>query len=106
MFDDDFEGVKYSYFNENAIIETFEGTDADQSADLVQEYVMWNHSLADVLQNLTLNQMEIIKFKEFDWSPYPCFRHVHEFEKGKWRIPQFGNKIPLVYALEVIKKSL
>ena len=49
MFDDDFEGVKCSYFNENPIIETFEGTYADQSADLVQEYVMWNHSLADVL---------------------------------------------------------
>lgn len=49
MFDDDFEGVKYSYFNENPIIETFEGTYADQSADLVQEYLMWNHSLADVL---------------------------------------------------------
>jgi len=49
MFDDDFEGVKYSYFNKNPIIETFEGTYADRSADLVQEYVMWNHSLADVL---------------------------------------------------------
>lgn len=35
MFDDDFEGVKYSYFNENPIIETFEGTYADQWADLV-----------------------------------------------------------------------
>jgi len=44
--------------------------------------------------------MEITQFKEFDWLPYPCFRHAHEFEKGKWRIPQFGNKIPLVYALK------
>ncbi len=105
MFDDDFEGIKYNYFNEKPIIETCEGTYADQSADLVQEYVMWNHPLADVLQNLILNQMEITQFKEFDWSPYPCFRHINEFDKGKWRIPQFGNKIPLVYAIEAIKKS-
>ncbi|WP_294283091.1 class I SAM-dependent methyltransferase [uncultured Chryseobacterium sp.] len=105
MFDDDFEGIKYNYFNEKPIIETYEGTYAYQSADLVQEYVMWNHPLADVLQNLILNQMEITQFKEFDCSPYPCFRHVNEFEKGKWRIPQFGNKIPLVYAVEAIKKS-
>lgn len=105
MFDDDFEGVKYNYFNIKPIIETYEGTYADQSADLVQDYVMWNHSLADVLQNLILNQVEITQFKEFDWSPYPCFRHVDEFEKGKWRIPQLGNKIPLVYAVEAIKKS-
>lgn len=105
MFDDDFEGVKYNYFNKKPIIETYEGTYADQSADLVQDYVMWNHSLANVLQNLILNQVEITQFKEFDWSPYPCFRHVDEFEKGKWRIPQLGNKIPLVYAVEAIKKS-
>jgi hypothetical protein len=64
---------------------------------------MWNHSLADVLQNLILNKMEIRQFREFGLSP--CFRHVEESEKGKWRILKFGNKIPLVYALEAIKKS-
>lgn len=105
MFDDDFEGVKYNYFNEKAIVETYEGTYADQSADIVQEYVMWNHSLAEVLQSLINNGLDILQFREFDWSPYPCFRHVEEFEKGKWRIPQFGNKIPLVFALETQKKS-
>ncbi|MCS3528740.1 bifunctional 2-polyprenyl-6-hydroxyphenol methylase/3-demethylubiquinol 3-O-methyltransferase UbiG [Chryseobacterium sp. JUb7] len=105
MFDDDFTKVSYNYFNEKPIIETYEGTYADQSADIVQEYVMWNHSLAEVLQNLINNQLEVKIFQEFDWSPYPCFRHVEEFEKGKWRIPQFGNKLPLVYALAAQKKS-
>lgn len=104
MFDDDFEGVKYNYFNEKPIIETYEGTYADQSADIVQDYVMWNHSLAEVLQNLIKNNIKIEKFKEFDWSPYPCFKHVEEFEIGKWRIPQFKNKIPLVFAIEAQKK--
>ncbi|WP_374459001.1 class I SAM-dependent methyltransferase [Chryseobacterium taeanense] len=105
MFDDDFEGVKYNYFNEKAIVETYEGTYADQSAEIVQEYVMWNHSLAEVLQSLINNGIDIHQFKEYDWSPYPCFRHVEEFEKGKWRISKFGNKIPLVFAVEAQKKS-
>lgn len=105
MFDDDFEGIKYNYFNENPIAETYEGTYANQNADLVQDYVMWNHSLAEVINNLLQNNIHIEKFKEFDWSPYPCFKHVNEFEKGKWRIPQFGNKIPLVYAIKAQKKS-
>lgn len=105
MFDDDFDGVKYNYFNEKPIVETYEGTYADLSADIVQEYVMWNHSLAEVLQNLIDNDLVINQFKEFNWSPYPCFRHVEEFEKGKWRIPQFGNKLPLVFAVEAQKKS-
>ncbi|GAB0157749.1 class I SAM-dependent methyltransferase [Chryseobacterium sp. Alg-005] len=105
MFDDDFKQVAYNYFNEKPIIETYEGTYADFSADIVQEYVMWNHSLADVIQNLLKKDLELKEFREFDWSPYPCFRHVDEFEKGKWRIPHLGNKIPMVYALTAQKKS-
>ncbi|SMP10112.1 class I SAM-dependent methyltransferase [Chryseobacterium profundimaris] len=105
MFDDDFEGVKYNYFNEKPILETYEGTYADPSADIVQEYVMWNHSLAEVLQSLIDNDLIINQFKEFDWSPYPCFRHVEESEKGKWRISKFGNKLPLVFAIDAQKKS-
>jgi len=105
MFDDDFEGIKYNYFNEKPIAETYEGTYADQNADLIQDYVMWNHSLAEVIDHLLQNNIQIEKFMEFDWSPYPCFKHVDEFEKGKWGIPQFGNKIPLVYAIKAEKKS-
>ncbi|KMQ69039.1 methyltransferase type 12 [Chryseobacterium sp. FH2] len=105
MFDDDFKRVTYNYFNEKPIVETYEGTYADFSAEIIQQYVMWNHSLADVLQNLIENNLAVKNFQEFDWSPYPCFKHVEEFEKGKWRIPQFGNKIPLVYALKANKKS-
>lgn len=104
MFDEDFTKVTYNYFNEKPIIETYEGTYADQSAEIKEEYVMWNHSLAEVLQNLIKNGMNLQDFHEYDWSPYPCFRHTEEFEKGKWRIPQFGNKIPLVYALKAQKK--
>ena len=104
MFDDDFTKVAYNYFNEKPIVETYEGTYADQSAPIVQEYVMWNHSLAEVLDNVIKKEMTLQTFQEYDWSPYPCFRHVEEFEKGKWRIPQFGNKIPLVYAFVAQKK--
>lgn len=105
MFDDDFTKVAYSYFNEKPIIETHEGTYADKKADIVQEYVMWNHSLAEVLQNLINHKIKIEVFQEFDWSPYPCFNQVEEFEKGKWRIVHFENKIPMVYGLRGTKED-
>jgi len=105
MFDDDFNGIAYNYFNEKPIVETYEGTYADFSANIVQNYVMWNHSLSEVLQNLIKNNLLIDNFQEFDWSPYPCFKNVEEFEKGKWRINKFGNKIPMVYSLSAQKKS-
>lgn len=99
MFDDDFTFVKYNYFNEKPIVETQEGTYADQSANIVQDYVMWNHPLSDVLNNLIKENLKIEYFEEYDWSPYACFRHNEEFEKGKYRIPQFGNKVPHVFSV-------
>jgi hypothetical protein len=43
-------------------------------------------------------------FLEYDYSPYNCFNDMEEFEKGKFRIKKFGNKIPLVYSLVAEKK--
>jgi SAM-dependent methyltransferase len=105
MYDDNFDDVTYHYFNEKPIIETSEGTYANTAADIVQDYISWNHPLSDVLQNLINKNLGLENFREFDWSPYPCFKHVEEFEKGKWRIAKFGNKIPLVYAIKAKKKS-
>ena len=104
MYDDDFEGVTYNYFNEKPIVETSEGTYADTSADIVQDYVSWNHPLSDVLQSLIDEKLTLENFSEFDWSPYACFKHLEEFEKGKWRITKFGNKIPMVYAIKAKKR--
>lgn len=105
MFDDDFTHLKYNYFNEKPIVETYEGTYADFSAPLSQKYVMWNHPTSEVLNSLIQNKMEILSFDEFDWSPYPCFQHVEKFEEGKWRIPQLGNKVPHVFAITAQKKT-
>lgn len=103
MYDDDFTHVKYNYFNTGSITETYEGTYADKEADLVQDYVMWNHPTSEVLNSLIQNGLQINRFDEFNWTPYASFRHTEEFEKGKYRIPQFGDKIPIVFAVEATK---
>ena len=99
MYDDDFTHLKYSYFNEMPIVEIEEGTYANQSADLVQDYVMWNHPTSDVLNSLLSQNLVLKSFDEYSWSPYACFRHNDEFEKGKYRIPQLGSKVPHVFSL-------
>lgn len=104
MFDDDFTKVAYDYSSKEPIIETYEGTYADRNAKISQQYVMWNHSLADVFQSLINENLEIKTFEELDWSPYACFKHTVEFEKGKFRIDVINNKIPLMYVLSANKK--
>lgn len=105
MFDDNFEKIAYSYFNSGAIIESENGTYADKDAKISQEYVMWNHGLGEVFNNLIKNGLEISTFKEYDYSPYNCFNKNIEFEPNKYRIDHLDNKIPMVYALVAKKKS-
>jgi len=100
MFDDDFEGIAYNYFNNGPIEETENGTYADKSADIQQDYVCWNHDLGEVFSALLSQKLQIQSFQEFDYSPFNCFNNTIEFETGKFRIQKFENKIPLVYALK------
>lgn len=104
MYDDDFTFVKYSYFNDEVISQTSDGTYADRTAEIAEEEISWNHPTADVLTGVLHANLEIRSFQEYNWSPYPCFRHTEEFEKGKYRLAPFGNKIPLVFSLVAQKK--
>ena len=104
MFDDDFEKIAYHYFNKEVIIETEKGSYADKTADLSQEYVMWNHSMSDVVNSLIKNGLEINSLDEFDYSPYNCFNKTEEFKPNKFRIKHLDNKIPMVFAIVATKK--
>ncbi len=103
MFDDDFEKVGYNYFNDGPIVETENGTYADRNAEITNTTVGWNHGMAEVINSLIKNGLQIRSFQEFDYSPYNCFRHTNEFEPGKFRITHLGNKIPMVYSIEAVK---
>lgn len=104
MFDDHFKVVAYRYFKDEPIVETVSGTYADRESDLVNKTVSWNHGLTEVLGSLLNQGLRITQFKEFDYSPYGIFADSDEFEPGKFRVAGFGNKLPLVYALEAVKQ--
>jgi len=103
MFDDNFETIKYNYFNSGAIVETESGTYADKNADITQEYVMWNHGFSEVINGLIKNGLILNSLDEFDYSPYNCFNKTIEIGPQKYRIKHLDNKIPMVYALTATK---
>ena len=73
-------------------------------AKISQEYVMWNHGISEVVNNLIKNGLEIESLNEYDYSPYNCFNQTIEFEPKKFRIKHLENKIPMVYSV-VAKKN-
>lgn len=105
MFDDNFENIEYRYFNSEAIVETENGTYADKQSEITQSYVMWNHGMAEVINSLIKNKLEINSMTEYDYSPYNCFNKTIEIEPQKFRIAHLENKIPMVYAITATKKA-
>ena len=104
MFDDDFKKIAYNYFNNGPIIEKEEGTYADRNAPISQEFVTWNHSLSEVVSCLMNIGLNLETFQEFDFSPYPCFKHTVEFEPKKFRIKHLDDKIPMLFSLIAVQK--
>lgn len=104
MFDDDFEKIEYNYFNSGAMVEIEDGTYADREAQISQEFIVWNHSMSEVVNSLIKNGLRIDSFEEYDYSPYNCFKHTVEFEPKKYRIKHLENKIPMIFAIGATKR--
>lgn len=104
MYDDDFTRIEFHYFNREAIIESEVGTYADRESMAQNKYVCWNHGLGEVTQSLINHGLSIESFQEYDYAPYQFVNGMEEFEKGKFRIKKFKDKMPLVYSLLAHKK--
>lgn len=103
MFDDDFERIQFAYHNVEAIEEELTGTYGDRSSDMVSKNVTWNHGLAEVVTALLRRNLQLEKFEEYDYSPYDCLNGMKAHEPGKWHIEKMGQKLPLVYAIRMLK---
>ncbi len=103
IFDDEFTHIAYSYENREVIVTESQGTYTDRNADIKAKEYSWNHSISEVLNALVGAGLKLEFFNEHMYSPYPCFRNVVEFEKGKWHIKGLEGKIPMVYSLKATK---
>jgi len=106
MFSNDFTRVEYSYFNGEPIVETLDGTYADKSAPIKATEIGWNHGLAEVVNALKTAGLNILDFREYDYSPYNCFRNMMEAAPGKYFIAGMERKLPMVYSLLAEAPSL
>jgi len=104
MFDDDFERIAYRYFKSDPIVETVTGTYADREADIEGTCVSWNHGMGEVVSSLLSQGLILTSLEEYDYSPYDCFRHTAAIAPGKYVIEHLGNKLPMVYSLEAVKR--
>jgi len=66
--------------------------------------ISWNHGLAEVIQSLLDKELDLLTFREFDFSPYDVFPDMVEVSPSRFQNKALGNKIPMVYAIKMRKR--
>lgn len=105
MMDEDFQKIKYDYFNTAVIAEENTGTYTDRNAPIKSIEYTWNHSFTEIFSALLKNEMAIIEFCEFPYSPYNCFNNLEQGKDKMWRIKNMDEKMPVIYSIKAVKQS-
>jgi SAM-dependent methyltransferase len=105
MMDDNFEHVKFSYFNAAVITEEISGSYSDRNAPIKSIEHGWNHPFSEIINALLKHGLQIQLFNEFSYSPYNCFNNLQQGADGMWRIKGMDEKMPMMYSIKAIKTS-
>ena len=105
MMDENFEHIKYNYFNTEVITEEISGTYSDRTAPIKSIEHGWNHPFSEIITALLKHNLQIQLFNEFTYSPYKCFNNLEQGEDGMWRIKGMDEKMPMMYSIKAVKES-
>jgi 2-polyprenyl-3-methyl-5-hydroxy-6-metoxy-1,4-benzoquinol methylase len=105
MMDDNFEKIKYNYFNTEVIAEEMEGTYSDREAAIKTMNYGWNHPFSEIITALLKHNLQIVLFNEFPYSPYNCFNNLEQGKDEMWRIKGMDEKLPMMYSIKAVKQS-
>lgn len=95
--------LKYRYRCEAEVYEEYQGTYADQDAQMTSREFTWNHGLSDVVQALIDHGLQIEKFAEHDASPYDVFPGLVKGADGLFRFER--PLYPLLFEILAVKPT-
>ena len=104
MMDENFEKIKYNYFNTEVITEEISGTYSDRNAPIKSIEHGWNHPFSEIITSLLKHNLQIEQFNEFPFTPYKCFNNLQQGEDGMWRITGMDEKMPMMYSIKAVKQ--
>ncbi len=81
---------KYSYANRDVLLKN-------------QEQYVYFHSLSEIITSLLNENMQLMKFKEFEKGFYKAFSQLFKNEEGWWCFAKDTPSIPLMFLLRVKK---
>ena len=106
LFDFNTKALGYPYFaHQHPLTEETKGTYASPDANLKLRDHFWSHPISEVLTCLLQSGLEISRFSEWDYSPYPCFENMTKISEQKYRWENGPYPLPHVYGI-IAKKPL
>lgn len=93
--------MKYGYSQRQEIFEEYQGTYADEEAQITSREYTWNHGLGDVVNALCSAGLQIKFLREHDGSPYAIFPDLVKNPNGMFTL--IDNKYPLVFEIKATK---
>jgi SAM-dependent methyltransferase len=96
-------GIAYPYFNRGPIHEVTQGGYVDQQGSAEYEEVFWLHPLSDVVTPMVGRGWKLEQFREYDFSPWPCFENLQKRADREYIYDVNDVTIPLVYSLKFQK---
>ncbi|AVM52596.1 methyltransferase family protein [Bacteroides zoogleoformans] len=102
MFNEDFSQVRYAYSRKKPYV-VEETTYTDSETDNRQKTVTWNHGLAEVLNGLLRNGLQIKSFGEYDYSPFNLFGNMITQKNGTFKIAGKSGRIPMSFSVVAMK---
>ena len=102
MFDENFSQVRYAYSRKEPYI-VEEATYTDSETNNRQKTVTWNHGLAEVINGLLYNGLQIRSFGEYDYSPFNLFGNMIAEKNGTFKIAGKNNEIPMLFSVVASK---
>jgi SAM-dependent methyltransferase len=103
MFDNNFEFLKYSYFNSGEPIIEENNSYAVKDESIYGKEYGWNHSISEILSALLDSGLSLSFFNEHSYSPYNSFSNMVETAPGQWKIKHLQDKIPMLFSLAAKK---
>jgi len=106
LFDFETNKIAYHYFNSGKpYIESTDGTYADPKSGLKELEHFWCHSLHEVIQPLLQEGLQLLDFKEYDYSPYDCFPNMEKDGEQVFRYKKAGANIAHLFSIKMRKPS-
>ncbi|MEM6965199.1 MAG: class I SAM-dependent methyltransferase [Bacteroidota bacterium] len=104
MYDWDTLELTYPYFNVGRPFEDEEeGTYANREANIKLKEYFWQHSIADTLQPLLRQGLQLIDFQEFSESPYRCFSNMNTLDNGHFYFGKRELLLPHLFSVKMKK---